>query len=111
MSRMLRLLLLVTTFVVHLCPRADAQILLKPTGGNALPLRTKALDADVTLDRQFATTKLTLLFQNETSDRIEADFIYTLPKDTLVTYFAYWFGEEKVVARVVEKERAAAIYQ
>jgi hypothetical protein len=108
---MLRLLLLVTTFVVHLCPRADAQILLKPTGGNALPLRTKALDADVTLDRQFATTKLTLLFQNETSDRIEADFIYTLPKDTLVTYFAYWFGEEKVVARVVEKERAAAIYQ
>jgi hypothetical protein len=28
-----------------------------------------------------------------------------------VTYFAYWFGKEKVVARVVEKERAAAIYQ
>ncbi|MDF2440781.1 MAG: Vault protein inter-alpha-trypsin domain, partial [Abditibacteriota bacterium] len=27
-----------------------------------------------------------------------------------MTYFAYWFGNEKVVARIVEKERATASY-
>jgi hypothetical protein len=68
------------------------------------------VEAKVTLDGQFASTLLHLTFQNETSERIEADFIYTLPPDTLVTSFAYWYGEEKVPARVVKKEEAAAIY-
>src|SRR5689334_6897765 len=66
---------------------ASAQIVLKPNGQNAVPLRVKSLAADTTIDRQFAATKLTLTFQNETADRIEADFIYTLPPDTLVTSF------------------------
>jgi hypothetical protein len=90
---------------------ASGQVLLKPNGQMAAPLLTRAVAADVTLDGQFATTRLKLTFQNETQDRIEADFIYTLPPDTVVTYFAYWYEQEKVVARIVEKERAAAIYQ
>lgn len=87
-----------------------AQVILKPNGQNAVPLRSKALLADVTIDGQFATTKLVMTFQNETSERIEADFLYTLPLNTIVTYFAYWYGQEKVVAHIVEKEEAAAIY-
>lgn len=89
----------------------SADVVLKPNGQNSFPLRTKALKAEAIIDGQFAATRLNFTFQNETYDRIEADFIYTLPPDTVVTYFAYWFGEEKVVARIVEKERAAAIYQ
>jgi hypothetical protein len=81
-----------------------------------MPLRVKSLAADVMMERQFATTQLTFTFQSEVADRevadrVEADFIYTLPPHTVVTACAYWFGNEKVVARVVEKERAAAIYQ
>ena len=92
-------------------PVAHAQILLKPNGQNAAPLRVKSLDAQVKIQGQFAQTSLTYVFQNETSERVEADFFYTVPNHATVTYFAYWFGEEKVVARVVEKERAAQIYQ
>ncbi len=88
-----------------------AQILLKPNGQNAAPLRVKSLDAQVKIQGQFAQTALTYVFQNETSERVEADFFYTVPAHATVTYFAYWFGDEKVVARVVEKERAAQIYQ
>lgn len=107
-----RLLPLLTTIVVMLLGSpVPAQILLKPMGESAQPLRIKRLDADATMDRQLAQTKLTLVFANETNGRVEADFVYTLPPNTLVTYFAYWFGDEKVVARVVEKERAAAIYK
>ena len=90
---------------------AQAQILLKPNGQNAAPLRVKALKADVKITGQFASTQLNYTFQNETSERIEADFIYSVPQHATVTHFAYWYGEEKVVARVVEKERAAAIYK
>jgi hypothetical protein len=89
---------------------ASADVLLKPNGQGSYPLRIKALKADARIDGQFAATRLNFTFQNETADRIEADFMYTLPANTVVTYFAYWFGEEKVVARIVEKARARAIY-
>ena len=59
---------------------ARARILLKPKGENALPLRTKALKADVTIEGQFATTELELTFANESGRRMEADLIYTLPE-------------------------------
>jgi hypothetical protein len=97
--------------VVLLVQPAWGRVLLKPKGRNATPLRTKALAAEVTVDRQFATTELELVFANESSRRLEADFIYTVPDGAVATYFAYWYGDEKVVARIVEKERAAAIYQ
>ncbi|HVF10958.1 MAG TPA: VIT domain-containing protein [Abditibacteriaceae bacterium] len=90
---------------------AAARVLLKPNGQNAMPLRTKSLQADVIIHGQFATTRLEMIFQNEMRGRREVEFIYTVPPHTVMTYFAYWFGAEKAVARVVEKERAAAIYQ
>ncbi|HEX8551836.1 MAG TPA: VIT domain-containing protein [Abditibacteriaceae bacterium] len=102
--------LVVWTLLFCVLP-ANARILLKPKGGGAMPLRLKALDASVEIERQFATTVTQMTFQNEVQDRIEADFIYTVPPNSVVTYFAYWYEEEKVVARVVEKERAASIYQ
>ncbi len=89
---------------------ASAQVLLKPSGQGAAPLATKAIVADVEIKGQFASTTLNLTFQNQVHGQVEADFFYTLPPETAVTYFAYWFKDEKVVARVVEKERAAAIY-
>lgn len=89
---------------------ARATVLLKPNGEDAVPLRTKSLKANVVVDGTLATTGQEIVFQNETSRRIEADFYYTVPNGAVVTYFAYWFGKEKVVARIVEKERATAIY-
>ena len=108
-ARLLILTALVSMFL--LLRPGVGRILLKPTGENAFELRTKSVAAEVTIDRQFATTNLTLTFQNETGRRIEADFYYTMPPDTLATYFAYWFGKEKVIARIAEKQRAAQIYQ
>lgn len=90
---------------------AQSRVWLKPKGSDAMPLRAKALSAEVVIEKQFATTRNVMTFQNETSQRIEADFFYTVPDDSVVTYFAYWYQDEKVVARVVEKERAAAIYK
>jgi hypothetical protein len=90
---------------------AAAQTLLKPNGGNAAPLRMKIMKAAVRIDGAFATTDLDLTFQNEESRRVEADFLSAVPPGAVVTDFAYYYGDERVPARVAEKERAAAIYR
>lgn len=68
------------------------------------------MTADVNVDGQFAETNMHLVFYNEGNWSDEAEFVYTLPQGATATYFAYWAGKEKVVAKVVEKEKAAAIY-
>lgn len=89
----------------------QAQILLKPAGYEMEPLHQKSLNAEVKITGQFATTKMTHIFANPTRSRVEAEFVYTLPEGATVTSFAYWCGDEKVVAYVAEKERARKIYK
>lgn len=89
---------------------AHAGALLKPTTGATQALRAKNLDVKADINGAFAQTTVTTIYDNPNDDRIEADFIYTAPENAVVTGFAYWYGDEKVVARIVEKERAAQIY-
>src|SRR5437016_6149437 len=107
--RPLTTLLLLALLVVQVC--AGAQVLIKPKGQNAASLSLKTMAADAVIDRQVATTTLNLIFHNDIAARIEAEFLYTVTPGTIVSHFAYWYGDEKVVARIVEKERAAAIYE
>lgn len=89
-----------------------ARVLLRPTGGeNSMPLCARSVSADVTISSQFASTTLNLVFQNESPNRMEAEFVYELPKGAVATYFAYWAEDEKVVARIVEKAEAKRIYE
>ncbi len=76
-----------------------------------MSLRIKKLEADIQVRSGFAATRLVMTFQNELRAwKPEVEFFYSAPPESIVTYFAYWFRDEKVVARVVEKERAALIY-
>ncbi|RYX81356.1 hypothetical protein EON83_24530 [bacterium] len=90
---------------------ACASALLKPTSGVTQALTPKSLQIESNLRGAFAQTTVTTTYANPNSRRIEADFIYSAPKSSVVTGFSYWYGKEKVVARVVEKGRAAQIYQ
>jgi hypothetical protein len=101
------LLLLPCAFVAR---RADASALLKPASGVSVALSPKSLALDTRLSGAFAQTTVTTIYANPNSQQIEADFIYSAPKGSVVTGFAYWYQGEKVVARVVEKGRAAKIY-
>jgi len=109
--RVMKLAALLLFVMVPLAPPAAARVLLKPTGGGSMPLWTRSVKAGVTISGQFASTVLNLTFQNESASQIEADFIYELPAGAVATYFAYWAGKEKVVARIVEKQEAKNIYQ
>ena len=103
--------LLAPLALTTLSPAAGAQALLKPHGESAAPLILKTLHADVKITGPVATTTLTLRYANPHSQRIEADFLYQLPEGAVATAFAYWYGDEKVPARIAERERAAAIYK
>ena len=89
---------------------AHASALLKPTTGATQALRAKSLEVSADVSGAFARTTVTTIYANPNNRQIEADFIYTAPESATVTGFAYWFKGEKVVARVVEKARAAQIY-
>ena len=103
---------LLTTLVIScLTLPASAQIQLKPGGHDATPLRVRALHADVQIKGQFATTQMAVTFQNEIPYQTEADFLYRLPSGAIVTDFAYYFGDERVPARIVEKKQAQNIYR
>ncbi len=99
--------------LILLCGGAHAQAsaLLKPTTGATQALRAKNLDVRAEITGAFARTTATTTYANPNARQTEADFIYTAPESATVTGFAYWFKGEKVVARVVEKERAAEIYR
>lgn len=88
---------------------------LQPVGNGgavrAVPIKLKSINAEVVIRGQFAATTLNLVFHNETRSRMEADFLMKLPPHAIPTSFAYWFGKEKIVARIAEKERAAALYR
>lgn len=109
--RALKLAVLFLAAVALVAPPAAARVLLKPKGGDSMLLWTRSVTADVAITGQFASTTLNLAFQNESPDQMEAEFIYELPKGAVATYFAYWAGDEKVVARIVEKAEAKKIYE
>ncbi len=90
---------------------ANAQAMLGARNSATHALRMKSLDVNVSIRGSFAQTQVQMIFQNELSEQTEADFEYVVPDNSVVTHFAYWFKDEKVVARVVEKERALAIYR
>ncbi|BCM94001.1 hypothetical protein IAD21_05896 [Abditibacteriota bacterium] len=90
---------------------SQAGALLKPTKSNTRNLQPRAMDIRAQVDGAFARTTITTVYANANRSSIEADFVYAAPPGAVVTGFAYWFGKEKVVAYISDRERAAQIYQ
>lgn len=97
--------------VLALSIRASAQFVVAPVGEEAGGVTPKALKAEFHAYGAYGTSRLELIFETNPDWADEVDFMMNLPENTEVTGFAYWFKDEYVVAKTVEKQRAAAIYQ
>jgi hypothetical protein len=106
----MRIPALIVASVATLC-LASAQIVMKPKGDGGQRMVMKSLKVNSVVEGQVASTEMEVVFNNPFQSRVEAEFIYSLKPDMIATFFAYFYGEERVIARVVEKERARAIYQ
>ena len=87
----------------------QAAVVLKGSGDASF--RVKTVRARTVIEGGLATTSLVWTFADtQRRWKPEVEFFYGAPPRGVVTFFAYWFRGERVVARVVERERASSIY-
>ncbi len=87
-----------------------ASALLRPKGEASDNLEPRSMRIEAQVGAGFSKTVVTTTYSNANQHTVEADFIYAAPPHSVVTGFAYWHGDERVEARIVEKERAKQVY-
>lgn len=90
---------------------AQAQFLIVPQGQEAGSVSAKRVKAEMHAHGAYATIRLVMAFKTDPDWTDEVDFMVKLPENTEATGFAYWFGDEYVKAKTVDKQRALAIYE
>lgn len=90
---------------------AQAQFLIVPKGEKAGSVSAKSVKAEFHAYGAYATARIEMTFATDPNWANEVDFMMKLPESCGATGFAYWFGDEYVKAKTVEKQRAAAIYE
>lgn len=90
---------------------AQAQFLIVPKGEKAGSVSAKSVKAEFHAYGAYATARIEMTFATDPNWANEVDFMMKLPESCEATGFAYWFGDEYVKAKTVEKQRAAAIYE
>lgn len=96
---------------VGLSVLAAGQFLIVPKGERAGSVTPKAVKAEMHAYGAYGTARIEVSFATDPNWANEVDFMMRLPDNSEATGFAYWFGDEYVVAKTVEKERAAQIYE
>ena len=91
---------------------AHAGVSVVPQSRSAAQLQPQSarIEAQIEGASGFAQVKETWTFANSAQENFEAELVCQAPKNAVMTGFAYYFRGERVVARVVEKTRAANIY-
>lgn len=75
------------------------------------PLATKYLRVDAQVDNQVARTVVEQVFQNSTDRDLEARYVFPLPAGAAIRDFAMWMDGKRVSGEMVEKDKAAQVYQ
>ena len=91
---------------------AAASVQIVPNSPNARQLSPQSarFEAHILAGARIAKVTETWVFNNSAAQNFEGEFVCEAPRGAVMSAFAYWYRGEKVVARVVEKERAANIY-
>jgi len=94
-----------------ICRAAGATGLLIPKDKSIPPLGIKNHRVSVTLKDGVATTRLTEVFYNSTSSRLEATYVFPIPREAALTDFAMYVNGKRQSGRIVEAEQARQVYQ
>ncbi len=111
MLRKLFTLCVITIIFITTLSTDTSAFLFKHTGSRYTTLHLKELVTDTTIDHYFASTYMRMCFHNSNGRQVKTYFFFNLPENAIITQFSYWYGGNKVIARVVEKKRAADIYR
>lgn len=107
------ILLLLVSVLLALLPagRARAAGLVIPVEPDLPPLALARHHLRVEIDRQAATTTIEEVFENHTTHRLEAEYVFPIPKGAALSAFALTVGGRRVEGELVGKARARSIYE
>ena len=103
--------LLALAFVLAAALPAAAQGLVIPDEPDLPPLSLNRHAVRVDINNQAASTTVEQLFVNNTERRLEAQFVFPIPKDSAISRFSLTVDGKEQAGEVVVKEKARAIYQ
>jgi Ca-activated chloride channel family protein len=80
-------------------------------GGESAELELARERIEVTVDRQYASTKLAQVYINRSGERVEGQYQLQAGEGAEVHGFAYYNGEQRIVGEVFEHDVATDIYE
>ena len=102
---------LAALMVVALCRTAGAAGILVPEDKSLPPLAVKTLRVNVDVEGTVGTTHVSQVFLNSTNRRLEATYVFPIPRDAALTDFAMFINGKRQSGEVVEAGKARQIYQ
>lgn len=90
--------------------QAQAAGLLIPTEKKLPPLAMLDHKVEVAIDEQVAVTRIEQTFRNHTERRLEATYIFPVPKGASVRKFSMWVNGKEMPGELVEADKARKIY-
>ncbi len=85
--------------------------LMLPDDKSLPPLAVRYHRVETTIERQAATTRVSQAFVNRTDRRLEATWIFPLPRGASVTSFSMWMNGKKVAGELLEGDKARRTYE
>lgn len=73
-------------------------------------LSLAVMNVDILIDNQYATVKVTQIFDNHTSNTLEGKYVFALPQRASIADFAVWDDVTRIPGVMMEKRRANEIY-
>ena len=108
MKRFQLLLVLSLWFIAH--SAAFGRGLLIPVEPDLPPLAMLNHHVDINLQDQVAVTKVQQTFRNHTDRRLEATYVFPVPRGASVREFAMWVNGKRVKGELLKSDRAKQMY-
>lgn len=106
----MRRFLPVLALVVFWSGSAEGHGLLIPAEKTVTPLAMLNHQVDIAIEEQVATTRVEQTFRNHTDRRLEATYIFPVPKGASVRQFSMWVNGTEVKGEMLEADKARQIY-
>ncbi len=92
---------------------ADAGILIPADKSEPDPARLALaeMEIDAKVDNQVARVRVRQIFENRTTPVLEGKYVFSLPARALVSDFAVWDDVVRIPGVILERRRAAEIYE
>ncbi|MEA3254416.1 MAG: VIT domain-containing protein [Candidatus Altiarchaeota archaeon] len=75
------------------------------------PLAIKYHHVNISIDNQYAETKVDQVFLNEYSRDLEGTYIFPLPKEASISGFSMYVDGEELTGELLKKDKARRIYE